>query len=553
MSDSPPTPASPPAAPWWRSSVVYQIYLKSFADSDGDGIGDLDGVTAHLDYLVALGVDGLWLNPCYPSPNRDGGYDIADHLTIDPRYGGLPAFERLLAAAHKRGLKLLMDLVPNHCSDQHDWFVQALRAGSGSPERSRFHFADGRGPDGALPPNNWRSTFGGPAWTRIADGQWYLHSFDPSQPDFNWQNPDVPRLFEQVLTTWFDRGIDGFRIDVAYAMVKGDGLPDLADPDGDNPYLWNQPGVHEIFKHWRGIAQRYDRELTLLGEVWLPPADVADYIRPGELNQVFYFDLLLQPFDADSFRLSINESLAGLKRADGVATWALNSHDVHRSVTRYGIVEAEPIASQDANAIRTRRRGRVDVELGTRRATAALLLTLALPGSVYLYQGEELGLPEVQELPGHVRQDPIWHRSVHTEHGRDGCRIPLPWTSADPNFGFSTGRPWLPQPAWFADYAADVQAAAANTHPGAPDTVLALYRQALRLRRSLDHASDLQWLETGREDVLAFRRGDIVSVTVFGAHAFAPPVQWGSALLCSAPLNSGAIAGPATAWYRVNG
>jgi alpha-glucosidase len=316
---------------WWRDSVVYQLYVKSFADSDGDGIGDLDGIVRRLDHIADLGVDGIWLNPCYPSPDRDGGYDVADYLDIDAQYGGLRAFERLRDACHERGLKLLMDLVPNHCSDQHVWFQQALAAPPGSPERARFIFADGRDDQ---PPNNWRSTFGGPAWTRLPDGQWYLHSFDASQPDFNWENPEVAAMFDDVLRIWFDRGVDGFRIDVAYAMVKHSGLPDLADPDAENPYMWNQPGVHEIFKRWRTIADGYGRELTLLGEVWLGPADAADYIRAGELNQVFYFDLLQQPFDATAFRLSIDETLAGLKRAEGVATWALNSHDVHRAVRR---------------------------------------------------------------------------------------------------------------------------------------------------------------------------------------------------------------------------
>jgi alpha-glucosidase len=547
------TPADPTAtcaaaSPWWRSSVIYQLYLKSFADTDGDGIGDLDGVTAHLDHIASLGVDGLWLNPCYPSPNRDGGYDVADYLSIDARYGGLPAFQRLLTATHERGLKLLMDLVPNHCSDQHDWFVQALQAEPGSPERARFLFADGRGPDWAQPPNNWRSTFGGPAWTQIpaADGtggQWYLHSFDSSQPDFNWQNPDVAAMFDDVLRTWFDRGIDGFRIDVAYAMIKADGLPDLDDPDGDNPYLWNQPGVHEIFKRWRTIADSYDKELTLIGEVWLSPTDAADYIRAGELNQVFYFDLLQQPFDASAFRLSIDETLTGLKHAEGVPTWTLNSHDVHRSVTRYGLIEPDPMSTSDVNALRTRPRGRVDVPLGIARATAAMMLTLALPGSIYLYQGEELGLPEVQDLPAEARQDPIWVRSQHTEHGRDGSRVPLPWASAEPAFGFSAGTSWLPQPAWFADFPVDRQ-------DGDADSVLSLYRTAMQVRKSIDQSAALDWIETGRDNVLAFRRGNLINVTVFDGQPFKAPTSWGSQVLTSRADAEAGLPPATSAWYR---
>jgi alpha-glucosidase len=552
MTDPTPAPSTPDAVQWWRNSVIYQLYLKSFADSDGDGIGDLDGITARLDHIAALGVDGLWLNPCYPSPNRDGGYDVADYTRVDARYGGMPAFERLLAATHQRGLKLLMDLVPNHCSDQHEWFQQALPAAPGSAERARFIFADGRGENGQQPPNNWRSTFGGPAWTRVVEadgrpGQWYLHSFDSSQPDFNWENPQVADMFDDVLRLWFDRGIDGFRIDVAYAMVKHAGLPDLADPDGDNPYMWNQPGVHEIFKRWRAIAESYDRELTLLGEVWLAPSDAADYIRAGELNQVFYFDLLQQPFEAGAFRLSIDESLAGLKHVEGAPTWTLNSHDVHRAVSRYGLVEAEPMTSPDVNALRTRARGRVDVEVGIRRATAATLLLLALPGSVYLYQGEELGLPEVQQLPAQARQDPIWERSGHTEYGRDGCRVPLPWTVDGPSLGFSrdngAAKPWLPQPDWYAQFSVSSQELD-------PDSVLSFYRRALRARRDLDATAELEWLETGREDVLAFRRGGLSCVAVFDGVPFEVPPSWGELVCASQPAGSALQAG-SSGWYQL--
>jgi alpha-glucosidase len=547
-----PSPATTSAAAatrraWWRDSVIYQLYIRSFADSDADGIGDLDGITEHLDHIAGLGVDGLWLNPCYPSPNRDGGYDVADYTRIDGRYGGMPAFERLLTATHQRGLKLLMDLVPNHCSDAHPWFQQAIAAEPGSAARDRFIFRDGRGRGGAEPPNNWRSTFGGPAWTRTdAAGQWYLHSFDSSQPDFNWDSSEVIEMFDDVLRTWFDRGIDGFRIDVAYAMVKHRGLPDLAEPAGNNPYMWNQPGVHEIFKRWRAIADSYSRELTLLGEVWLSPTEAADYIRSGELNQVFYFDLLQQPFDATAFRLSIEETMAGLKHVEGVPTWTLNSHDVHRSVSRYGLIEAEPMTSPDLNALRTRARGKVDVALGIERAKAATLLLLALPGSVYLYQGEELGLPEVQELPDEARRDPIWARSEQTEHGRDGSRVPLPWARSGPSFGFSAddaGRPpWLPQPAWFADFAVEQQ-------DGDADSVLSFYRDALRARRDLDADADLEWLETGRADVLAFRRGRLSCVTVFDGPEYQPPAAWGVAVCRSRP-GSGPLPRASTVWLQ---
>ncbi len=547
---TPSTIASRSPRLWWRDSVVYQLYVKSFADSDGDGVGDLDGITRRLDHIAALGVDGIWLNPCYPSPNRDGGYDVADYTVIDPRYGGMPAFGRLLDATHAHGLKLLMDLVPNHCSDQHEWFQQARVAGPGSLERDRFLFRAGRGDGGRQPPNNWQSTFGGPAWTRInddpADGEWYLHSFDSSQPDFNWDNVDVVTMFDDVLTTWFDRGIDGFRIDVAYAMVKRAGLPDVDDPAGDNPYLWNQPGVHEIFKRWRAIADSYDRELTLLGEVWLPPLDAADYIRSGELTQVFYFDLLQQPFEAASFRRSIQDTVTGLGQVDGVPTWTLNSHDVHRAVTRYGLVEPVAIQSADLNALRTRARGLVDIGLGTRRAQAATLLMLALPGSVYLFQGEELGLPEVQDLPDGARQDPIWERSGHTEYGRDGCRVPLPWTiDAAEGFGFlpaaDAAAPWLPQPSWYSRFAAEIQT-------GDPTSVLSFYRAALRARRHIDQTTSLEWIDTGREDVVAFRRGSLVSATVFAGTAYLAPQSWGEQV-CRSDFATGPLTAGTTGWW----
>ena len=526
---------------WWRSAVVYQLYLKSFLDTDGDGFGDLDGVTAQLDHIASLGVDGIWLNPCYPSPQRDGGYDVADYSTIDPVHGGMPAFERLLEAAHERGLKVLLDLVPNHCSDQHPWFQAALAAGPGSAERRRFIFAEGRG-DGSEPPNNWTSVFGGPAWERVEDGQWYLHLFDATQPDFNWDNPEVVAMFDGVLAQWFDRGIDGFRIDVAHGMAKAPGLPD-SDTDGVNPHAWNQPAVHDIHRRWRKIADGYDRELTLVGEAWVDPGHAADYIRPDELQQVFYFDLTQQPFEAAAFRASVEAAYAPLSADHGVPTWTLNNHDVHRSISRYGLVEPEPTVSADPLVLLTRRRGRVDVELGTRRATAALLFMLALPGSVYLYQGEELGLPEVQDLPDEARQDPMWVRSGHTDFGRDGSRVPLPWRSGEPAFGFTSGTPWLPQPDWFADFVADRQ-------EDDPTSVLNRYRAALRARRDVDPGTPLEWLETGRTDVLAFRRGDVVCVTVFDGPPYDVPSEWGDPVLGSEPAVGSTLAAGSSAWFR---
>jgi alpha-glucosidase len=385
--------------------------------------------------------------------------------------------------------------------------------------------------------------FGGPAWHRVPDGQWYLHLFDASQPDFNWDNPEVTAMFDDVLETWFDRGIDGFRIDVAHGMAKAPGLPDV--PPGEvNNYAWNQAGVHDILRRWRRIADSSDRDLTLVGEAWVSPKHSADYIRPDELHQVFYFDLTQQPFEAAAFHHSVQAAYAALSDDHGAATWTLNNHDVHRSVTRYGIVEPEPMTSADPLAGRTRQRGRVDVELGTHRATAALMFMLALPGSVYLYQGEELGLPEVQDLPDEARQDPMWVRSGHTDYGRDGCRVPLPWTSDEPGFGFTKGTPWLPLPGWFADFSA-------SREEDDPASVLNLYRAALRARRDLDQATTLEWIDTGRHDVLAFRRGDHVCVTVFDGSPYAVPAEWGDPVLTSDPGQTGAtLTANTSGWFR---
>lgn len=533
---------------WWRQAVVYQLYVRSFRDHDGDGVGDLDGVTDRLDHIASLGVEAIWLNPCYPSPNNDGGYDVADYTDIDAVYGGLPAFEKLLGAAHERGMRVIMDLVPNHCSSAHPWFQEALASAPGSLERGRFHFRDGRGEHGELPPNNWVSTFSGPAWTRVVNPQgepeqWYLHSFDSTQPDFNWDNPQVGQMFDDVLRTWFDRGVDGFRIDVAYAMVKHPDLPDTKQPH-NNPYSWNQPGVHDIFARWRAIADSYQRDISLIGEVWLEPKDAADYIQPGRLNQVFYFDLMLQDWDARYFRSSIEATVSSIPAAGGVPTWTLNNHDVHRSVTRYGLRKREPMLSDDDNAIQTRARGEIDLELGTRRARAAALLLLALPGSVYLYQGEELGLPEVLDLPDEARRDPIWFRSAGREHGRDGSRVPLPWAPSGRTFGFSppnVDRTWLPQPDWYAEFAAGQQ-------DGDPSSTLTLYRDALRERPLLFGAERMEWLDPGRADVLAFRRGRGINVTVMSSFSYSPPESWGRIVLRSRAGQPTVISGDTSAW-----
>jgi alpha-glucosidase len=553
MTTTNPAPGRTATRPWWRDAVIYQVYLRSFADSDGDGIGDLAGLGAKLEHLTRLDVDGLWLNPCYPSPGADHGYDVADYTDIDARYGGLPAFDALLNEAHRRGLRVLMDLVPNHCSVEHEWFVAALAAQPGSPERERFIFRRGRD-NGTCPPNNWRSVFGGPAWTRVAGTyQWYLHSFDPSQPDFNWRDPQVGDYFEKVLRFWFDRGVDGIRIDVAHMLVKHVDLPDwVFPPEGESDYnghAQNQPEVHAVLRRWRALADSYGRDLTLVGEVWVPTvADLAEYLRPDELPQAFFFDLLMCGWDPAAFHASVSRGLARIAASGATITWTMANHDVHRAVTRFGLVSAEAGMSADPVGNSARARGVVDVARGERRARAALLLLLGLPGSVYLYQGEELGLPEVLDLPDEARQDPIWFRSGGTEHGRDGSRVPLPWRSAGPGYGFGPdagAQTWLPQPDWFASYAVEDQW---NTEA----STLRLHADALALRRSLLARigdRDLEWLSVpGRSDVLAYRRGELVCVTVFGDLPFAPSADWGQVALATAPITAGAMPGESAAW-----
>jgi alpha-glucosidase len=557
-----------PTAPreWWRDAVVYQVYVRSFSDSDGDGVGDLEGLRRRLDHVVALGFDGVWLNPCYPSPQADHGYDVADYTDIEPAYGDLATFDRLLAEAHALGLRLLMDLVPNHCSSEHPWFQAALRAAPGSRERARFIFRDGRGPDGAEPPNRWRSVFGGSAWTRVVEadgrpGQWYLHLFDERQPDFDWRHDDVGNLFEDVLRFWFDRGVDGFRIDVAHGLVKAEDLPEWdlplhADAADGGPPMWNQPEVHAIYRRWRAVADSYPgRDLTFVGEIWVSdPADLALYLRPDELQQAFYFDLLTQPWRAPLVRDAVQRGLDHIAATGAAVTWTLANHDVHRLVTRYGQDQSTIQPNRDDPAAGTRLRAPVDVAQGTRYARAAALVLLGLPGSVYVFQGEELGLPEVMDLPDQARQDPVYWRSGGKEKGRDGSRVPLPWQADQPSFGFSLqgaapgdgpSSPWLPQPPWFAGYAVD-------TEEADPTSMLALYRSALAERPALfGRHAPLTWVEVaGRPDVLAYRRGPVTVVAVCGPDPLDLPQEWGRPVLASAPLDGARLPGGAGAWLQ---
>jgi alpha-glucosidase len=514
--------------PWWTSAVFYQVYPRSFADSNGDGIGDLDGLTARLGHLQELGVDAIWLNPVTVSPMADHGYDVADPRDIDPLFGGLAAFERLVDAAHQRGIKVTMDVVPNHTSSQHPWFQAALAAGPGTDARERYYFRDGRGPSGKRPPNNWTSVFGGPAWTRVVEpdgnpGQWYLHLFDAEQPDLDWEHPDVFDDFEKTLRLWLERGVDGFRIDVAHGMAKPPGLPDAKDDikvlhHSDDDPRFNHPSVHEIHRGIRTIVDDYPGAVTV-GEVWvMDNIRWAEYLRPDELHLGFNFRLTKIEFDAGEIHAAIRNSLKATAIENATPTWTLSNHDVGREVTRYG-----------------------GGEIGLRRARAMAMVMLALPGAVFIYNGAELGLPDV-ELPDEVLQDPTWERSGRTERGRDKCRVPIPWSGDAPPFGFSTtADTWLPMPADWATLTVEKQDAD-------PDSTLSFFRRALELRRGRGEFdnTELEWL-TPPKDALIFRRaGGLVCALNAGRRPIALPD--GELILASAPLVDGQLPPDAAAW-----
>ncbi len=548
----PPTPSRPvapqSATAWWRDAVIYQIYPRSFADGNGDGVGDIAGIRSRLGHVAALGVDAVWISPWYASPMADHGYDVADYRAIDPVFGDLAEAEQLIDEAHGLGLRVILDLVANHTSNQHPWFREALAAGPGSPERERYHFRDGRGPDGSLPPNDWISAFGGGAWTRTVDadgapGQWYLHLFAPEQPDLNWDNPEVRNEFDSILRFWFDLGVDGLRIDVAAGFAKAPGLPDFGPQAAGGFYpvrwtgcpFWDVDGVHEIYRSFRKIADSYADPRVFVGEVVVNgPQRLARYLRDDELHTAFNLDFLKSPWDAAALRDVVDRTLAALAEVGAAATWVLSSHDETRHVTRYGQEQpapGQPSLPADAPA---------DLDLGTRRARAAVLLMLALPGSAYLFQGEELGLPEVADLPIGLLQDPAFARSGGTVRGRDGCRVPLPWVGAEPPSGCSaSASTWLPQPDGWA-------ARTAAAQEGDPTSMLSLYREALRLRRERRLSEGPRhWIEGA--DVLHFERGDGVRCLVNLGEA--PVAVPGRVLIASDPAYDGELQADTACWY----
>ena len=507
---------------WWRTAVIYQIYPRSFADGNGDGIGDLVGTTARLESLKSLGIDAIWFSPFFKSPQKDAGYDVADYKTIDPLFGTNEEFYELLAKAHSLGLRIIVDIVPNHSSDQHELFQAALKAAPGSPEREMYVFRDGKGANGELPPNNWESVFGGNAWTRITEadgtpGQWYLHIFDSSQPDFNWENQKVKDFFEGVLSFWLDKGVDGFRIDVAHGLVKEVGLPDVKveathvvgekDRETEHPF-WGQEGVHEIIRGWRELLNRYD-DRAMCAEAWvLPISRMAKWVRPDEYHQTFNFGYLETPWDRDALEKVVIESLREFGKVGAPSTWVLSNHDTIRHTSKYGVPNL-PLHGMGIGP----NSEQPDEAIGLRKARAASAFMLGLPGGAYIYQGEELGLPEHTMLEGKYRQDPTWFRTNGERVGRDGCRVPLPWeANGGPSFGFNTtGKSWLPAPESFKRYARDAQ-------EGVPGSTLELYKRLIKERKEFAMGSgEFRFApEYSSDSTLGYINNGVLVISNFG-------------------------------------
>jgi len=544
-------------AQWWRSGTIYQIYPRSFADANGDGMGDLAGITSRLESLAILGVDAIWLSPFYTSPQKDAGYDVADYCNVDELFGTIDDFDRMLNRAHELGLKVLIDLVPNHSSDQHKWFQDAINSPAGSREREFYHFKNGRGENGELPPNNWVSMFGGPAWTRLIEkdgtpGEWYLHLFDSSQPDLNWANPEVQSAFEYILRFWLDRGVDGFRVDQPHAMAKAAGLPDHPDVERagagfiegeDSPPMWFQEEVHPIFRRWRAILDSYEGDRAMCGEAYvLPLSFMALWVRPDEFNQTFNFRFLDSEWKPEILFASINESFAAFDSVGAPSTWVLSNHDIVRHASRMGGLTGRPTASDGVGP----NDPQPDRELGLRRARGATMFMLGLAGASYLYQGEELGLPEHTTLAPEFRQDPTFARTAGNRVGRDGCRVPLPWQAGvgDANGFNTTGKSWLPQPEVYREYARDQQ-------DGVAGSTLELYKSALHIRRELKLGEgSFAWLPQFTNEVsLGYRNGGILVIHNFGREPIAMPS--GDVILRSAnETDHKHIAAHETVWIK---
>ena len=542
----------PGDAHWWRNAVVYQIYPRSFADSNGDGIGDLEGIISKIDYLENLGIDAVWLSPFYPSALADGGYDVDDYMDVDPRIGDLKQFDEMIAKLHAKNIRVFVDIVPNHSSDRHVWFQEALNSEKGSKARDRYTFRDGRGEKGELPPSNLASHFGPEGWTQVSDGQWYMHLFTKEQPDFNWDNPEVHKYFLDTLRFWSDLGVDGFRIDVAHALKKNlDPLPDrdsfslsAMKRDGSDP-LFDRDEVHEIYAQWRKLFNEYNPPRVAVAEAWVHPERVLRYASEEGLGQSFNFDLLGSAWSAKDFKSKIQYNLEMSAKTGSSSTWVMSNHDVIRHATRLVIPglgdSIDFFADESAWYVKNRLDHDLNLDLGVARARAATMMILALPGSTYLYQGEELGLHDVLDIPSDQMQDPQWHRGEGKLKSRDGCRVPLPWSISGSSFGFGPGGSHLPQPAWYGSLSVEAQ-------ESDPNSTLNLYRRATALRRELYNDDELKWLDLGHDAVAFERSGGWISVTNFGSEPMALPL--GEVLLTTADLASGMLPSAATAWLR---
>ena len=538
---------------WWRQAVVYQIYPRSFSDANGDGIGDLRGIINKADYLQSLGVDAVWLSPFYPSELADGGYDVADYRDVDPRIGTLAEFDEMVDALHSRGIRIFVDIVPNHSSDQHVWFQEALRSPKGSKERARYIFRDGKGANGELPPSKLASHFGPEGWTRVEDGQWYMHLFTKEQPDFDWSNREVHEEFLQTLKFWSDRGVDGYRIDVAHALIKNlEPLPDrdsydleVMKDDGTDP-LFDRDEVHEVYKEWRELFNQYDPPRVAVAEAWVHPHRRPAYASIEGLGQAFNFDLLTAKWDAEVFKTVIDKNLKFAHDTGSSTTWVMSNHDVIRHATRLVIPAGKDgvtFADENNWYVNNRMDPKLDLDKGLARAKAATLTILALPGSSYLYQGEELGLPDVLDIPNDQMQDPQWFRGEGKFKSRDGCRVPLPWEASGSSFGFGVGGSHLPQPKWYGDYSVAVQ-------EQNPQSTLNLYRTALKLRKELETEESLTWHHSEPGTLLFERNGGWLCFTNFTDKAVEVPS--GEVLVSSAPLEAGKLPANSAVWLRRN-
>ena len=530
---------------WWRQAAIYQIYPRSFKDSNGDGLGDIKGITSKIDYLSSLSLDAVWLSPFFPSALVDGGYDVDDYRDVDPKLGTLADFDEMLAKLHDAGIRIFVDIVPNHSSNLHLWFKEAIAAEPGSAARNRYIFRDGKGANGELPPTDWPSHFAPSAWTHESKmggkhNQWYCHLFAPEQPDWNWDNPEIEADFLKTLKFWADRGVDGFRIDVAHAMKK-----DLSEPLKSQPryashkeldqakgtnVLFDRNEVHEVFKTWRNLFNQYDPPRVAVAEANVSAEALVKYASTEELGQSFNFELLEANFNAYDFKTIIDRAINSSKKNGSSTTWCLNNHDQMRPATKFGLLPTvDRVRWRNSNGTTSP----LDVKLGTQSAIAGSMLIMALPGCTYIYQGEELGLHEVTDIPEDQIQDPQYLRNLKVDKGRDGCRVPLPWTKTGSSFGFGAAGAHLPQPKNFGDYSVEVESAD-------PTSPLSIFRKALALRKELLAPEEITWHETGDSNVLHFSRPNGLNcITNFGRNYYnfdAVLKSGGEVIHSSAPL-----------------